>query len=327
MSALAGLADNSRYIQISAPVQPGNSGGPLLDVSGHLVGIVTAKLDAARVARFTGDIPQNVNFALKAEVARTFLDSKGIAYQTARSDRKLSPADVGNIARPFTVHIECEHSGTRSAAVPPKVNSPAYWTYQRLLIGHLNQCIDPNSSLEQTIEACTAIITAVASSALGDREHNRIAQVSFYKLRAKAYYQKGQYDLAIADYTDAIHLDPTDGDAYYDRGSVYDDKHEYERAINDFTKAYISDYVKTAASAATRIGLIYLSAHDHRQAMQWFRAAAEKGDGIAMTAIGVIYAEAKDCNSARDWINKGLAAGDETAKQALRSGVDGLCHW
>ena len=82
VSALAGLGDDSRYLQISAPVQPGNSGGPLLDASGHIVGIVTAKLDAALVARFTGDIPQNVNFALKAEVARTFLDSNGIAYQT-----------------------------------------------------------------------------------------------------------------------------------------------------------------------------------------------------------------------------------------------------
>jgi S1-C subfamily serine protease len=86
ISALAGLGDDSRYLQISAPVQPGNSGGPLLDGSGHLVGIVTAKLDAALVARVTGDIPQNVNFALKAEVARTFLDSKGIAYHSAPSE-------------------------------------------------------------------------------------------------------------------------------------------------------------------------------------------------------------------------------------------------
>ena len=139
VSALAGLGDDSRYLQISAPVQPGNSGGPLLDASGHLVGIVTAKLDAMRIARFTGDVPQNVNFALKAEVARTFLDSNGIAYQTARSEQQLSPADVGDTARPFTVHIECEHAGSRSAApsnrpsptpkpsasVPPSAVSPA----------------------------------------------------------------------------------------------------------------------------------------------------------------------------------------------------------
>ncbi len=118
VSALAGLGDDSRYLQISAPVQPGNSGGPLLDASGHLIGIVTGKLDAIRLARFTGDVAQNVNFALKAEVVRTFLDSKSIAYQTARSEQQLSPADLGDIARPFTVHIECEQAGSVAAPGP-----------------------------------------------------------------------------------------------------------------------------------------------------------------------------------------------------------------
>jgi hypothetical protein len=78
-----------------------------LDTSGHVVGIVSSKLDAALVAQFFGDIPQNVNFALKAEVARTFLDSRHISFQSARSDLQLSPADVGDIGRPFTVQIEC----------------------------------------------------------------------------------------------------------------------------------------------------------------------------------------------------------------------------
>ena len=123
VSALAGLADDSRYLQISAPVQPGNSGGPLLDASGHLVGIVTAKLNALRVARFTGDIPENVNFALKAEVARTFLESKGIAYHSAPSDKQLSPADIGDVARPFTLRIECEQISTQ-IAMPAAPNPP-----------------------------------------------------------------------------------------------------------------------------------------------------------------------------------------------------------
>jgi hypothetical protein len=135
VSALADLGDDYRYFQISAPIQPGNSGGPLLDSSGHLVGIVTAKLNATNVARFTGDIPQNVNFAIKAEVARTFLDSKGIAYRTARSEQQLSPADVRDIARPSTVHIRCQRTKSASVigAAPPTLperpspsdNSPA----------------------------------------------------------------------------------------------------------------------------------------------------------------------------------------------------------
>jgi Trypsin-like peptidase domain len=124
VSALAGLGDDSRYLQISAPVQPGNSGGPLLDTSAHLVGIVTSKLNAAGVARVTGDIPQNVNFAIKAEVARAFLDSNGVTYRADKSDQHLSPADVGDMARLFTVYIECHQAAARLAAVPTSPTPP-----------------------------------------------------------------------------------------------------------------------------------------------------------------------------------------------------------
>ena len=66
VSALSGLRDDERYIQITTPVQPGNSGGPLLDGSGHIIGVVVAKLDARKLMLATGDIPQNVNFAVSA---------------------------------------------------------------------------------------------------------------------------------------------------------------------------------------------------------------------------------------------------------------------
>ncbi len=127
VSALAGIGDDSRYLQISAPVQPGNSGGPLVDTSGHVVGIVSSKLDAVRVARAIGDIPQNVNFALKVDVARTFLDSKLISYKAEASTAHLSPADVGETARPFTVYITCNKDERRVVAVAasPPASTPA----------------------------------------------------------------------------------------------------------------------------------------------------------------------------------------------------------
>jgi peptidyl-prolyl cis-trans isomerase A (cyclophilin A) len=125
VSALAGLGDDTRYLQISAPVQPGNSGGPLLDTSGHLVGIVTSKLNALRMARFTGDVPQNVNFAIKGEIARAFLDSKGINYQIAQSTQNRSVAEVGDVARPFTIFVECKQAAPRTtAAVKHPPNQP-----------------------------------------------------------------------------------------------------------------------------------------------------------------------------------------------------------
>jgi hypothetical protein len=60
---------------------------------------------------------------LKAEVVRTFLDGNGIAYHSAPSDKQLSPADVGDIARPFTLRIECEPISTQ-VAMPAAPNPP-----------------------------------------------------------------------------------------------------------------------------------------------------------------------------------------------------------
>jgi S1-C subfamily serine protease len=107
VSALAGPGNDRRLIQISAPVQPGNSGGPLLDLSGNLVGIIVGKLDAIKVAQATGDIPQNVNFAISALSARAFLDSQAVRYETAPSEVQHSAADVAAMARQYTVRIEC----------------------------------------------------------------------------------------------------------------------------------------------------------------------------------------------------------------------------
>jgi S1-C subfamily serine protease len=107
VSALAGLGDDFRFLQITAPVQPGNSGGPLLDMSGRIVGVVASKLNALQLARVTGDIPQNVNFAVNASVARILLDAVGIQYETAAAENTLQASDIGVAAKEFTVLLEC----------------------------------------------------------------------------------------------------------------------------------------------------------------------------------------------------------------------------
>ncbi|MEX0807167.1 MAG: trypsin-like peptidase domain-containing protein [Dongiaceae bacterium] len=107
VNGLAGLYDDTRYLQISVPVQPGNSGGPLVDMSGNVVGVITGKLDALAIAEATGDIPQNINFAIKTMVARNFLDANDIAYELAPSETMLTAADVAEQARHYTVLIEC----------------------------------------------------------------------------------------------------------------------------------------------------------------------------------------------------------------------------
>jgi hypothetical protein len=106
VSALAGLADNPRQYQISAPVQPGNSGGPLLDMAGNVVGVIVSKLNAQRVAQRTGDIPQNVNFAVKGSEALDFLRRNRVEPRLADGSGR-SAAEVGEIAHPSVLFLRC----------------------------------------------------------------------------------------------------------------------------------------------------------------------------------------------------------------------------
>jgi len=108
VSSLSGIMNDSRYLQISAAVQPGNSGGPLLDTDGQIIGMVAAKLDALKIAQATGEIPENINFAIKTGMLRDFLDNSAIAYQTASESKgELKTADIAKNARGYTLLISC----------------------------------------------------------------------------------------------------------------------------------------------------------------------------------------------------------------------------
>ena len=73
ISSLNGIGDDPRSWQVSVPVQPGNSGGPLLDEDGNVVGVVVMKL-GTKAAQATGDIPQNVAYAVKSTYALALLE-------------------------------------------------------------------------------------------------------------------------------------------------------------------------------------------------------------------------------------------------------------
>lgn len=67
VASKSGFQDDPRTLQISAQVQPGSSGSPLFDGEGNIIGIIVATLDAGKVYQAANAIPQNVNFAIKAD--------------------------------------------------------------------------------------------------------------------------------------------------------------------------------------------------------------------------------------------------------------------
>lgn len=113
VSSLSGMHNDTRFLQISAPVQPGNSGGPLFDTSGQIVGVVTGKLPGLRIAAVTGNIPENINFAIKTGALRDFLDNSVVPYQTVEPKGELKTTDIAGNARAYTMLISC--NGTEQA--------------------------------------------------------------------------------------------------------------------------------------------------------------------------------------------------------------------
>ena len=75
INSLYGMYDDPRVYQISNPIQPGNSGSPLFDRDGQLIGIVVSQLDAKALYEKEGIIPQNVNFAVKASFLKNLVDA------------------------------------------------------------------------------------------------------------------------------------------------------------------------------------------------------------------------------------------------------------
>lgn len=108
ITSLTGLGDNTRQMQISTAIQPGNSGGPLVDETGLVVGVVVAKLNALAVSKVTSDIPQNVNFAIRASNATSLLEAKGIAFSVTKQGKKQELTELADKLKKYTALVECK---------------------------------------------------------------------------------------------------------------------------------------------------------------------------------------------------------------------------
>lgn len=109
VTALAGINDDSRFYQISAPVQSGNSGGPVLDKFGNVAGVVQSKLNVLKVAIASGDFPQNINFAIKGVILAAFLESNGVSVTPGSiTGSKLDAPDLADAAKAVSALVACQ---------------------------------------------------------------------------------------------------------------------------------------------------------------------------------------------------------------------------
>jgi len=106
VSSLAGIADNYSQIQIDAALQPGNSGGPILDERGNVVAVAVASLNKENFRRISGFIPENTNFGIKASTLRSFLPPNRIKL-TAPNTKIMERQKIADLVARTTYRISC----------------------------------------------------------------------------------------------------------------------------------------------------------------------------------------------------------------------------
>ena len=107
ITAVSGYNNDSRLLQISAPIQPGNSGGPVVNDRLNLAAVVTSRMRPRRNAGGGLDVPQNANFAVKEVFARTFMQANGTSPTFASATRKRSVAEVADFLKTVVVFLRC----------------------------------------------------------------------------------------------------------------------------------------------------------------------------------------------------------------------------
>ena len=106
ISSLIGLGNNFSNIQIDAALQPGNSGGPILNDRGNVVGVAVAKLDLKKVLKNFGVVPEGTNFGIKTSVVRSLLESSNVSLRRPNS-KTISKSKLGKMISDGTYYLSC----------------------------------------------------------------------------------------------------------------------------------------------------------------------------------------------------------------------------
>ena len=106
VSSIAGIGDDYSRIQIDAALQPGNSGGPIMNEYGNIIAVAVAKLSLKKILKDYGVVPENTNFGIKASAVRNVMEGNSLPLK-APNTVELSKADLGRIATEGTIHLTC----------------------------------------------------------------------------------------------------------------------------------------------------------------------------------------------------------------------------
>ena len=117
ISSLSGPGNNYSLLQIDAAVQPGNSGGPILNQRGEAVGVTVSKADAFAFLSKFSTLPENVNFGIKIETVKSFLKANNVSLNKSLFQSELSSVEIASLAQKSTIHLQCWNTLTAAREI------------------------------------------------------------------------------------------------------------------------------------------------------------------------------------------------------------------
>lgn len=107
VTSLAGISDAPWLFQLNAQIQPGNSGGPIVDDRGQVIGVVVSRVNDMAIAEATGTIPQNINFGIRGELLASFLLENGVIPDRSSRTQKATVQEVAAKLKDLVQPVLC----------------------------------------------------------------------------------------------------------------------------------------------------------------------------------------------------------------------------
>jgi TPR repeat protein len=308
ISSLTGLQDEPNNFQISVPLQHGNSGGPLLNAEGQIVGVVVAKL-APRTVHDVSEIPEVVNYAVKSNYLLELIgtdvnisEQVKIVSPVKPKGRPASMADVVAKAEPSVVliitRIPDRKNGTQSdRSQPPNKGAPP-------------DKGQPASNVPRYDRDAAALL-AFQNGLAAKKAQKWPEALHYFGRAAELGYAAAQFEL----------------------GSLYSNGQGVSRDDTEAVRWYRKAADQNNVGGQLGLAAAYESGRgvqkDEVEALRWLRKAADQGHAGAQASVGYYYAYGrggltKDDAEAVRWyrlaVNQGNVAGQNSLGIMLANG-------
>lgn len=107
VTSLKGIGDDPMTFQVNTAMQPGNSGGPVVDESGLVIGVAVARLSDRVVMRETGAVPQTMNYAIRGSIVEAFLLEAGVSLEKQPSKGHVDLREIALALQDVVVPVLC----------------------------------------------------------------------------------------------------------------------------------------------------------------------------------------------------------------------------